>query len=351
MNIKGDVGIVGYGCYVPRYRIKAEEIARIWGEDPARVVKGLMVEEKAVASDDEDTATISVEAARNALKRARIDPKEIGAVYVGSESHPYVVKPTATIVGEALGVGNDYTAADLEFACKAGTAGIQICMGLVLSGTISYGMAIGADTAQGAPGDALEYTAASGGAAFVIGKENLLAKIVATESFSSDTPDFWRRPMKHYPRHAARFTGKPAYFKHVVSAAKLLFENHGFKPDDFDHVVFHMPNGKFPLKVAKMLGIDKKKLENGFVVRHIGNTYSGSSLIGLCATLDKSKAGDLILLVSFGSGAGSDAFAIEVTDVIEEKRKLAPLFENYLRMKSYLSYAEYVKMRNKLMNE
>ncbi len=348
MKVSKDVGIVGYGCYVPQYRIKTEEIASVWGEDPKRIINGLLVEEKAIAGDDEDTATISVEAARNAIKRAGIDAGMIGAIYVGSESHPYVVKPTATIVGEAIGAGNDYTAADLEFACKAGTAGIQMCMGLVLSGMIEYGLAIGADTAQGAPGDALEYTAASGGAAFVIGRKDLLAKIIATASFSSDTPDFWRRPFQHYPRHAARFTGTPAYFRHITGAAMLLFEEYGFNAEDFDHVVFHMPNGKFPLKVAKMLGIDKSKLEYGFVVRKIGNTYSGSSLIGLCATLDKAKPGDKILVASFGSGAGSDAFAIEVTDLIEEKRVKAPTFEYYLNRKVYVSYAKYAKMRGKL---
>ncbi len=348
MKLDGKVGIVGYGCYVPMYRIKVEEIASVWGEDASRIKNGLLVEEKAIAGDDEDTATIAVEAARNAIKRASIAPEQIGAIYVGSESHPYVVKPTATIVGEALGVGNDYTAADLEFACKAGTAGIQMCLGLVKAGMIDYGLAIGADTAQGAPGDALEYTAASGGAAFVIGRKDVLAKVLATASFSSDTPDFWRRPFQHYPRHAARFTGAPAYFRHVGGAVNFLLEEMGMKANEFDHVVFHMPNGKFPLRMAKMLGIEKDKLENGFVVSKVGNTYSGSSLLGLCATLDKAKPGELILLASFGSGAGSDAFAIEVTELIEEKRELAPTFEYYLNRKVYVSYARYAKMRGKL---
>ena len=348
MRVSENVGIVGYGCYVPRYRIKVEEIANVWGEDAKRIINGLLVEEKAIAGEDEDTATISVEAAKNAIKRAGINAESIGAIYVGSESHPYAVKPTATIVGEALGAGNNYTAADLEFACKAGTAGIQMCMGLVMSGMIEYGLAVGADTAQGAPGDALEYTAASGGAAFVIGRRDLIARVLATESYSSDTPDFWRRPMQHYPRHAARFTGMPAYFRHIVEATTLLFEEHGFRPNEFDHVVFHMPNGKFPLRVAKMLGIDKRKLEHGLVVKKIGNTYSGSSLIGLCSILDKAKPGERILLVSFGSGAGSDAFAIEVDKAIEDKRGLAPTFEYYLNRKVYVSYAKYAKMRSKL---
>ena len=108
---------------------------------------------------DEDVATISVEAARNMMRRSNVDPKNIGALYCGSESHPYAVKPTGTIVAEAIEASPDLTVADYEFACKAGTAAIQSCMGLVGAGMVNYGVAIGADTAQGAPSDALEYSA------------------------------------------------------------------------------------------------------------------------------------------------------------------------------------------------
>ncbi len=341
-------GIVGYGCYIPEYRITVDEIARVWGADAKRIKQGLLVEEKAVAGDDEDTATIAVEAAKNALKRARINPELIGAVYVGSESHPYAVKPTATIVGEALGIGNHYTAADLEFACKAGTAGMQMCFGLVEAGLIEYGLAIGADTAQGAPGDALEYTAASGGAAFVIGKKNVIAKLLATCSFSSDTPDFWRRPFEKYPSHGSRFTGEPAYFRHVINAAKSLCEKINMQPNEFDYVVFHMPNGKFPLRAAKILGVPKEKLQAGFIVPKVGNTYSGCSLLGLCAVLDKANPGERIVVVSYGSGAGSDAFAFEVTEKIIEVRDLAPKVSELIQKKLYITYSKYAKIRGKM---
>ncbi|MFZ5500362.1 MAG: hydroxymethylglutaryl-CoA synthase, partial [Candidatus Micrarchaeota archaeon] len=155
-------GITGYGAYVPVYRIKTAEIARVWGEEADRIENGLGILEKAVGGVDEDTATIAVEAARNALLRAELDPKKLGALYVGSESHPYAVKPTGTIVAEAIGATPNLTSADLEFACKAGTAGLQIALAMVDARMIEYGMAIGADTAQGRPGDALEYSAASG---------------------------------------------------------------------------------------------------------------------------------------------------------------------------------------------
>ena len=80
-------GIVGYGAYIPRNRITVEEIAKVWGADAPSYKRGLMLEEKSVPSPDQDTITMSVEASKNALKRANINPLEIGALYIGSESH------------------------------------------------------------------------------------------------------------------------------------------------------------------------------------------------------------------------------------------------------------------------
>lgn len=346
-----EVGIVGYGAYIPRYRLRVEEIARMWGADPKQMRRGFGVEEKAVAGPDEDTVTISVEAARNALKRGGVDPSLIGAIYVGSESHPYAVKPTATIVAEAVGATPEMTAADFEFACKAGTAGIQTCMGMVEAGMIRYGMAIGADTAQSSPGDPLEYAAAAGGAAFLIGKldREAVASIEATYSYTTDTPDFWRREMRPYPRHGGRFTGRPGYFKHTLSAAQGLLRKLGLTPRDFDHAVFHQPNGRFPVEVARELGFSMNQIRAGLLSPRIGNTYSGATMLGLAAILDRAKEGERILAVSYGSGAGSDAFSLIVREGIERKRELAPKVSDYLEERVYIDYATYCKFTRKLV--
>ncbi|HLD84044.1 MAG TPA: hydroxymethylglutaryl-CoA synthase [archaeon] len=342
------IGITGYGAYIPRFRIKAEEIARVWNQDGDAFKRGLKINEKAVPAADEDTVTISVAAAKNALARASIGPQQIGALFIGSESHPYAVKPSGTMAADALGIGPEVMVADFEFACKAGTAAIQCCMGLVQSDMIKYGMAIGADTAQGQPGDALEYSAAAGGAAFVIGKDNLVAKIIDTFSYTSDTPDFWRREGQKYPRHGARFTGEPAYFKHVVEATKGLLKKTGTAVNDYDKAVFHMPNGKFPREAAKKLGVPEEKLKDGLVVENVGNSYSGSSIVGLTNVLDKAKPGEKILMTSFGSGAGSDSFALEVTDRIIKARDLAKKTEYYINNKTYVDYGTYARLRKKL---
>lgn len=306
------------------------------------------MQEKSVPDIDEDTVTIAVESARNAIDRGDIDPSRIGAIYTGSESHPYAVKPTGTIVADAIGASPRLTVADFEFACKAGTAGIQTCMGLVESGRIDLGLAIGADVAQGAPGDALEYTAAAGGAAYVIGRDSLIADIEGTFSFTTDTPDFWRREGMPYPRHGGRFTGEPAYFKHITSAARGLMEELNTTPADYDYAVFHQPNGKFPRRVAASLGFTPEQIEPGIMVTTLGNTYSASCMIGLAAILDVATAGDRIFMTSFGSGAGSDAFSLKVTDHLDDIRDGAPSVSDLLNEKKYIDYATYAKHKGKI---
>ncbi len=339
------VGIIGYGAYVPRYRLPATEVARIWKGGKG----GLPIKEKSVPGLDEDVVTMSIEAARNALARAQIDASDLRAVWVGSESHPYAVKPTSTIVAEAIGAVPSTQAADWEFACKAGTEALVAAMGLVGSKMAEYALAIGMDTAQGRPGDALEYTAGAGGAAYIIGPaEESLAVIEAAYSYVTDTPDFWRRAGAKYPEHGSRFTGEPAYFEHITQAAKALMEASGTTPADYQWAVFHQPNTKFPTRVAKMLGFSKEQIEPGLLVPVIGNTYAGAAIIGLTATLDIARPGDRILVTSFGSGAGSDAFSIRVTDAISERSGRAPKTQEYIARRTEIDYATYVRMRGKI---
>ncbi|HEV2316439.1 MAG TPA: hydroxymethylglutaryl-CoA synthase [Thermoplasmata archaeon] len=342
-------GIVSYGAYVPRYRITPDEIGRVWGADGAGMSASLNVLRKSVPSPDEDTITISTEALRVALVRGAIDPQEIGALYVGSESHPYAVKPTATVVAQAVGATPHLTAADFEFACKAGTAAIQTCLGLVGAQMIRYGVAIGSDTSQGAPGDALEYSASAGGAAFVIGRERVIARVLHTASYTTDTPDFWRREGQRYPSHSGRFTGEPAFFRHVTECTRRMFEVAGTSAKDYRHVVFHQPNGKFPQRVGKQLGFNDAQMKHGLVTPYIGNTYSGAALIGLCNVLDHAEPDDRILMVGYGSGAGSDGFDLQATEAIRDyDRSVGTPVDEFLEHGVELPYSIYAKFRGKI---
>jgi len=340
-----EVGIVGYGAYVPCYRLAGTEVARVWQGEGTDVP----IREKAVPGLDEDTATMAIEAARNALARAQVDPGKIGAVWVGSESHPYAVKPTSTIVAQAIGAVPHVLAGDWQFACKAGTETIQAAMGLVASGMVRYALSIAADAAQGRPGDELEYTVGAGAAAFLVGlAEESVAVVEGSASYVTDTPDLFRRPGQNYPWHGGRFTGEPAYFHHTESAARHLLEELGAEPGDFAHAIFHQPNDKFPRRVAERLGFSWSQIQEGMLVNDIGNAYAGSCLLGLTAVLDVARPGERIFLVSYGSGAGSDAFSLLVTDLVLEEQRRAPLARNYVARRVMIDYASYVRYRRKL---
>lgn len=344
------VGIIGYGSYIPFYRVKNEEISRVWGRDLESIKKGLLIEEKSIPGNDEDTLTMGTEASLNALKRAMIDPKDIGAIYCGTETSAYAVKPNMITIAEAIGATPNLTGADLEFACKAGTAAIQVCMGMVKSGMINYGLAIGTDIAKYDLKDVADPSAGAGAGAFIIGdkKEEVIAEIEDTLSYSTDTPDFWRRQNMKFGRHSERFTGVNAYFKHTIEASKRLMAKLDAKPDDYDYAVFHSPNGKFVKKVAKIMGFDLEKIQDGFIVNKIANTYSAASLIGLTAILDKAKSGERIFMTSFGSGAGSDSFSIKVTHNIKGRAKLARSTQEYIERKKVVDYALYCKYTDRL---
>jgi hydroxymethylglutaryl-CoA synthase len=336
------VGIVSYGAYLPRFSIAAEEIAR--GSLQTDAGPALGVKQKTVPGVDEDTATIATAAAQQALERAgsgfQID--SIRGVWVGSESHPYAVKPTGTIVAAALGLSNQLSLADLQFACKAGTAGLQIALAYAAAGWGEHFLAIGTDTAQARPGDVLEFTAAAGGMACLVGRDNLIAELIGTVSVATDTTDFWRRPGRDHPEHAGRFTGGPAYFAHIEQSVSGLNQQLGMAVREYDHCVFHTPNGKFPRQIAAQLGCSPPQVKHSLIVEQIGNTYAAASLLAFASVLDHAKTGEKILLASYGSGAGSDAFAFRVTAELTDRRgQWNNLISDQIKRLQPIDYAQY----------
>lgn len=334
------VGIVSYGFYVPKYRIKTDEIANVWGKNPEDVKKSLLIEEKAVAGIDEDSLTMAFESASSALSSVSIDKSKIKVVLFGSETHPYAVNPASTILAEFLGIEKNYLAYDTEFACKAATGAMISAQGLIKSGYSDYALITGSDKGMGKTHDVLEYTAASGSVSLLLGKDDLILELLDFESFSSDTPDFWRREGIRYPSHGGRFTGKPSYFYHIEKSSKSLFKKTGLKSTDFNYGIFHMPNGKFPIQIAKSLGFTFDQIKDSQTVSYLGNSYTASALMGLMPVLEKAKAGDLIFLCSYGSGAGSDSFALRVTTNLLKRRKK---FTKIVSDKKYISYPTYLK--------
>jgi len=333
-------GIVSYGYYIPHSRIKIEDIASVWGKNSVDIIRSLGIKEKSVAAIDEDSLTMAYESSCMALKNSKAKIEDIKSVLFGSESPPYAVNPTSTTLAYFLGIERQYLASDMQFACKAATGGIIMANGLIASGATKNVLVVASDKATGRPHDALEYTAASGSVALLLGKTNLMVRIVDMTSYSSDTPDFWRREGIRYPSHGGRFTGKPSYFHHIFQASTTILKKNKMNPKDFAYAVFHMPNGKFPLVVGAMLGFTEKQILPSLVVTTLGNSYTASGLMGLVSVLEVAKPNDYIYFASYGSGAGSDAFIMQVTPQL---KKIKKEFKLKMGNKKYIDYAHYLK--------
>lgn len=333
-------GIVSYGFYIPRYRIKVDDIADVWGKNSSHVKGSLGLTEKSIAGRDEDSLTMAYESASLALRKVDLHNNDLKVIFFGSETHPYVVNPSSTILGEFLGIDHNYLAYDTQFACKAATGALISAESLVRTEFSKYALVVASDKANAKPHGALEYTAGSGSVSLLVGDKDIAVEMVDFSSYSSDTPDFWRREGIRFPSHSGRFTGKPSYFQHIFQAAKNLLKKQKLEAKDFKYAVFHMPNGRFPLEIGASLGFSREQIEKSLVVNYLGNCYSASALMGLVSVLDVAKGGELIFLASYGSGAGSDAFIFKVTKNIDKVREN---FSARVSVKDYINYTTYLK--------
>jgi len=332
-------GIVGYGVYASRFRIKEENI------------------ERSVPFIDEDSITAAVEAGKLALIHSGVPSSQVGKIYVGSESNPYAVKPIASKAAQVLRLGEEeddvqgVDAVDTEFACKAATSMFKDAVALVNypKSSIEYAMVTGTDNSQaaprGCPGGELDLFVGYGAASFIFGKWDVIAEVEGWYSCTSDTPDFWRRDGEPYPSHGGRYTGDPAYFKHVRKSSKKLMEKLSLKNTDISYFVAHQPNVQFPVRIAKELGFREEQYLPMIQVAKFGNTYSGASPVGLAAVLDIAKPDDRILVASYGSGAGSDAYSFIVTDQILEKRAKQKFTVKYQAENPFIVYVDYTTYR------
>lgn len=345
------IGIKGYGIYVPPFRIKVEEIMQTWvNTNPVYLHDIVNLKERAVCDYDEDVITMAVEASKNALKMSKLKVTEIGSIFFGSSTPPYIMKPASSIVLEALGAPNSSFIGDVQFSGKSGTLALQICFALVGQNLVKNALALGADnlSIHTEPGNSFEYPASAGAGAVILGTEDIIAEIEAFETFNSDTPDIYRLEGDRYLTRGGDAmvetdVGLPS---HTKNAVKRLLDKLGREPKDFDYAVFHQTYGITPFVIGKSLGFEDSQITPSFIADELGDTGSSSVLIGLAKVLDEARPGQTILVASYGSGAGSDAFSLKVTDRINTVNR-SPRVKELINAKTYINYATYAKLDRK----
>jgi hydroxymethylglutaryl-CoA synthase len=353
----GRPGIVSFGAYVPYGRVELDAFSEQWGISPqlSRAYRLNGRNRVAVPAADEDAVTLGVAAAERCLAAKRHQAIRIGSVMMGSESHPYAVKSSSAIIAEALGLTPSAFAVDLEFACKGGSAAVMLSAALARATPDALALAIGADCPQSAPGSLLEASVGAAAAALLVGcGADVIATIDATASTTTDLTDFWRRDGARYPSVVGKFSIDEGYLAHSRATAERLMTEARLAPSDFAHAVFHQPYASLPGALGKSLGFRAEQLRTGLAAAKIGNSYSAACLLGLCLVLENAAPGDRILLVSFGSGAGSDGFVLTATNEIDAFRErrgatAAPLsVELGSDHVDWLTYGQFAALQRKL---
>ncbi len=265
-----------------------------------------------LANDRQDdlTGVDSLTLAMDAILRLQLSGKEkqnLGVVFCGSETRPYAVKAmSASIVG-LNGLNPFSFAADLEFACKAGVTAMAAAFAFIKADLADSGLVVASDVPKVLATDPLANFVAPGAAALLLGRENVIAEIVDLVGFVTDTPDFWRKQDQDSPEHAGRFTVGCGYEPHLDVVCQQMLVKHNLDVADFDFVIMHQPNADAPLRLARKLGFTDSQIESGLVFAKTGNTFMATVFLGLEAVLNQAVSGAKILLLSYGSGSGSEA--------------------------------------------
>ncbi|WP_354698867.1 hypothetical protein DSM112329_04565 [Paraconexibacter sp. AEG42_29] len=317
-------GIVGYGSYVPRYRLQNEELGAALGTKRG---KGSRV----VASYDEDATTMGVEAARRALGSATAGV----SIHFATSTPPYLDKTNATAIHAALDFGHEGFAVDMAGSPRSAIGALKASAAL-------GGLAILSDLRTGRPSSADERGGADGAAAFLFGDEaDAIAVVVAEASASAEFLDRWRTPGDIASRSWEERFGQEMYLPLIADAVKRVLAAAGI--EQADHVIVSSPH-------TRSAGAAAKK-HAGAVPSEEGRLgYAGAADVGLklAAVLDRAEPGQTILVISAADGC--DATVFRTTDLIAEGRAGVGVHEQLAEGRD-VAYAQYLTWRGLLDRE
>jgi hydroxymethylglutaryl-CoA synthase len=323
------LGIISYGAYIPLWRLQRSTISA--------GLKG----EKAIAGFDEDSITMATAAAVDCFQD--IERKSIDSLILSTTTSPFLEKQAASILAKALDLRKDVFSADALGCLRGGTIAMRIACDMVKAGSAKKVLVTAADCRLGAPGSSLEQDFGDGGAALVLGESSeALATVIGSYSISNELMDVWRLPGEVFVNtEEDRFIEEEGYLKVLEEAVSGLMGRYGLSAKDFAKVVLYAPNLRCYRALTSRLGLNSDQLQDPLFEK-AGNTGTAYPFMMLIAALEEAKPGDKILLASYGDG--SDAFVLETTENIKNKKYYA--LKPYLESKKVIAdYPKYLKWR------
>jgi hydroxymethylglutaryl-CoA synthase len=332
------VGIVSYGSYVPYRRLKRSAIAEVLGI-PAE--KG----ERSVASFDEDSVSMAVEAARDALAVAPGVP--IDALFFATTTPPYADKLNAALVGAAARLPLEMRAADSTGSVRAGLAALLQGADAVRGGARNALVTM-ADARLAAPEAKAERANGDGAVAFVVGSEHVVAELVATASLTREFLDGWRGADEAFPHSwEERFALTQAYAPLLGQVVQAALAKAKVTPADLATVVLDCPNPRAVADLVKRAKLDPATVADPLALT-VGQTGAAHAGLMLANVLAAAKPGDLILVAVAADGA--DAVVLRATDAVASNRQTRSV-GRLIESKGNVGYGTYLKWREILPTE
>jgi 3-hydroxy-3-methylglutaryl CoA synthase len=309
-------------------------IGQAWGRGGGRG-------EKAVARYDEDPISMSVAAGMDCLNGT--DPKTLGGLFLATTTAPYKERQNATIAATALDLGREVRNADFANCLKAGTTALLSAADAVDAGAMESVLVAVSDMRLGAASGENEQAFGDGAAALLVGKGNVIAEIEGSYSLSDDLVDAWRAHDETFVRNwEERFGLDEGYRRIPAEAAAGVMQKLGLSAADISRVCFYGPNGRRHSELGRIMGFNPEQIQDP-LLDSVGNVGSALPLMILVAALEDAKAGDRILLVSWGNG--SDAVVLKVTAEIENARNRRGIRGHLAIRRELDSYEKYLRWR------
>ncbi len=323
-------GIRSFGIYLPLWRLALNLISPGF--------KG----EKAVAALDEDSVTMAVSASQECLRG--LDRKIVDGLIFSSTTFPFAEKQLASLIALAIDLRPDIFTLDIGGSLKAGTGGLKLAVDTIRAGGAKNVLVVAADCRTASPGSPLEMSLGDGAAAFLLGKDDVLAEFEESFSIANEMMDIWRASGKSFVQTwEERFIVNQGYQAIMMKTLNGLMEKQGLKSSDYDHLALYTPDMRSHLQVAKESGFDAKSQVQDPSLPNIGNIGTPQSLLLLGEILKKAREGERLMVAGYGGGA--DTLSFKTTRRVSEARHFRGL-EDYLKSKKNIpDYLSYLKCR------
>jgi len=332
------VGISGYGVYIPRMRIKKEDYTAAWGSFGAAGVA-----EKSVMGLDEDVLTAATKVSRRALESVPLGPEKVSRFAIASTSAPYVEKLLSGTVMCGAGIPNGAFCSDHTTSTRAGTEALIAGFEHVMANPTGNALIAVADSPRASMWTTIEHGLGAGASAFVLSGENLIAELEGHSSYASEHFGERFKLAEDDLIHdlSVKKFFESALMTNTTKATSALLKKLGRKAEDYKHIVIQQPDAKVPGAVGKKIGAQDAQLASSLIASNLGDLGAASAPTALAAALDVAKVGERILVVSYGSGAGSDAISLKV--VGDRRPQLTVAAQ--IAKKDYINYVQYLKLK------